>query len=123
MFHNGWSIEEALDKFEKLAKIAFTRRRSLGIPFISRLRECLVSYFNDGLYDAENIESALKEVFGSNGSILDYSYATSTGTSIGLPVATVQERPACQIFTNYNGVGLPGRNESKIKGGHLFSRR
>ena len=105
MFHNGSSIEQSSDTFEKFAKLAFTRRKSLGIPFFSRVRELLVSYLTDGLYVAKNIEAAMKEVFGREGSILDYSHATSTGTRIGLPVATVHERPSSRIFTNYNGVG------------------
>ena len=64
-----------------------------------------MSYFTDGLHPAKNIEAALKEVFGAEGSILDYSHATSMGTRIGLPVATVRERPSSRIFTNYNGIG------------------
>lgn len=113
MFHKGWSIEQSLDAFERLATHTFRRRKGLGIPFLSRLQELLGSYFTDGLYGAENIEAALKEVFGTEGSILDYSYATSTGTRIGLPVATVHERPSCRIFTNYNGVGTQERNQGE----------
>jgi len=64
-----------------------------------------VSYLADGLYSPDNIEAALKEVFSADKSILDCSYATSIGTRIGLPVATVDQRPSVRIFTNYNGVG------------------
>ena len=112
MFQKGWSIERSLDVFEKLAKTTFRRQKGLGIPLLSRLRELLKSYFTDGLYAAGNIEAALKEVFGKE-SILDNSYATSTGTRIGLPVATVHERPSCRIFTNYNGVGTRERNQGE----------
>lgn len=123
MFHKGWSIEQSLDAFERLATHTFRRRKGLGIPFLSRLQELLGSYFNDSLYGAGNIEAALKEVFGTEGSILDYSYATSTGTRIGLPVATVHERPSCRIFTNYNGVGTQERNQSEsAKGPPLLKR-
>ncbi|EXJ56219.1 uncharacterized protein A1O5_12675 [Cladophialophora psammophila CBS 110553] len=114
MFHNGWSIEKSSDAFERLAKLAFRRRKGLGIPFLSRLRELLVSYFTDGLYAAKNIEAALKEAFGTEESILDYSHATSTGTRIGLPVATVHEKPSCRIFTNYNGVGAREQNPGQV---------
>jgi hypothetical protein len=105
MFINGWSIDDCTDKFEKLAKLAFQRRKVLNLPFLPRPLELLISYFADGLYPPENIEAALKQVFGTNRSILDYSHATTTGTRVGLPVATVDEKPSCRIFTNYNGVG------------------
>ena len=114
MFLNGWSIDDSTEAFEKLAKRAFKRRRVLGIPFFSRIQEVLLSYFADGLYPAKNIEAALKEVFGVERSILDSSYATSTGTKIGLPVATIQEKPSCRIFTNYNGIGVRDQDQGKI---------
>jgi hypothetical protein len=92
---------------------AFKRRKAFNIPFISRTYELLASYFADGLYSAENIESTLKEVFGTDKSILDCSYATSTGTRIGLPVATVSNHPSYRIFTNYNGVRARDEDEGK----------
>jgi hypothetical protein len=134
---NGQSIEDSVERFEELAKIAFRPRKVLDISLISRLTKIpllsrlfkepmlsslleitlprlqtlLVSYFADGLYLAKNIEAVLIEAFGSKRSILDYSYATSVGTRIGLPVATVQPRPSCHIFTNYNGVGAHEQNQ------------
>ncbi|KAF1948543.1 patatin-like phospholipase-like protein [Byssothecium circinans] len=105
MFINGWSIDDCTDIFEKLAKLAFQRRKVLNLPFLPRVLELLISYFADGLYPPENIEAALKQVFGANRSILDASHATATGTRVGLPVATVDKKPSCRIFTNYNGVG------------------
>jgi len=111
--------------FEKLAKLAF-RERGLfetlfsRIPFVARyltmfppfkipiltqVLQYFVSYLADGRYSAQNIEAALKEVFGVNRTVLDYSHATWTGTKVGLPVATVDSNPSCRVFTNYNGVG------------------
>ncbi|KAI9784309.1 MAG: hypothetical protein M1839_002370 [Geoglossum umbratile] len=62
MFMNGWSIDESTETFEKLAKLAFKRRRVLDIPLLSRVQEFVVSYLFDGIYPAKNIEAALKEV-------------------------------------------------------------
>lgn len=114
MFHNGWSIDDSTGTFEKLAKLAFKRRKVLDIPLLSRVQELLLSYFADGLYSAKNIEAALKEVFGTRATILDCSYATNAGTRIGLPVATVQEKPSCRIFTNYNGIGEREQNQGQL---------
>src|SRR3954463_2469374 len=103
MFINGHSIIDSINAFEKMATLAFKRRAGLSIPLLSRVYEVLVSYINDGLYSVENMETALKEIFDPDKSILDCSYATSTGTRVALPVATVSKYPSCRIFTNYNG--------------------
>jgi len=60
IFINGWSVDESAETFEKLAKLAFKRRKVLNIPFVSSLLELLISYFANGLYPPENIEAALK---------------------------------------------------------------
>ena len=114
IFYNRWSINNLTKTFEKLAKLTFKRRKVLDIPFLSRIQEVLISYFADGLYPAKNIEAALKEIFGAERSILDSSYAASIGTKIGLPVATVQKKPSCRIFTNYNGIGVRDQDEGKV---------
>lgn len=126
LFLNGWSIDKSTERFEKLATMVFQRRQLLNIPFLPRrlnilasqvaerfypfsyvirLLELLVSYFADGLYPPEHIEAALKQAFGTERSILDISHATTSGTLVGLPVATVNDKPSCRIFTNYNGAG------------------
>jgi hypothetical protein len=66
-----------------------------------------------GIYPAKNIEAALKDVFGMDKSILDCSHATSMGTRVGVPVATIRE-PFCCIFTNYNGVGIRRQDQGKL---------
>lgn len=113
MFINGWSIDDSTEAFEKLAKLAFQRRKVLNIPFLKRTLEFLMAYFADGLYPPENIEAALKQVFGTK-SVLNYSHATSTGTLVGLPAATVHDKPSCHIFTNYNGVGERGKHQDCV---------
>ena len=111
MFVNGWGIEESTDTFERLAKVAFTPRKVSKIPIFRNFVELMISYFADGLYAPGNIESALKQAFSEYKSILDVSYATTTGTRLGLPVATVDGSPSRRIFTSYNGVGE--RNEGQ----------
>ncbi|KAI9855647.1 MAG: hypothetical protein M1813_009693 [Trichoglossum hirsutum] len=62
MFINGWSIEDSTETFERLAKLAFKRRKILDIPLLSRILEFVVSFLVDGIYPVKNIEAALKEV-------------------------------------------------------------
>lgn len=89
--------------FEELAQHAFVPRKVFKIPFLSGIQKALLSYLCDSLYPAENIETPLKAVFGTEKSIIDCSHASLTGTKVGIPVATADERPSCKIFTNYNG--------------------
>jgi hypothetical protein len=125
LFINGNSIEQSTGRFEALAKLAFQEREvlSLGrlpqflrfliphltnslqpLPYFLRFFKILTSYFGDGLYPSKNIEQALMQAFGTNKTIRDISSATATGTLVGLPVATTEDRPTCRLFTNYNGV-------------------
>jgi len=134
LFINGHSIERSTKRFEGLVGRVFQRRNVLTSPYVPRflkllisyladsgypislvlqVLEFLVSYFADGLYPSENIEATLKQAFGVARGILDASQATRTGTRVGLPVATVDDKPSCKIFTNYNGVGE--RNEGNGK--------
>jgi len=85
------------------------------LAFLLGCFEMFISYFADGLYPAKNIEAALKRAFGTSRSILDFSDATSTGTRVGLTVATTSEKPSCRIFTNYNGAGERGKDQGKCK--------
>lgn len=112
LYINGWTVEETIPMFMKLAKRSFRGRKTLGVPFLSWIVQLLVAYSCDGLYPASHIEAALKEAYG-NGSILDSSYATSIGAKVGLTVATVGDPTLC-MFTNYNGVGArdPGLGKS-----------
>jgi hypothetical protein len=111
---NGWSIDDSIETFEKLAKLAFKRRKVLGVPLLSHIQEFLAMYVADGLYPAENIEASLKQVFVTEKSILDCSHAASTVARIGLPVATAHGKPSYRIFTKYNGVGARGQNQGKF---------
>ncbi|KAK2037082.1 hypothetical protein LZ31DRAFT_547133 [Colletotrichum somersetense] len=84
---NGWTVDECIARFESFSHHAFTPR---GVP-----------------YPSQHIEQALRDMFGSDRSIADYSPADKMGAMVGMTVATVQDASAC-IFTNYNGAGQRG---------------
>lgn len=102
---NGRSLSESIQRFPEMMQRTFKRRSSLNIPLLSRAFELTASYLADGLYSAENLEAVVKDALSADKHILDVSYATATGTRVGLPVATVSEHPSYRVFTNYNGVG------------------
>ncbi|KEY75282.1 hypothetical protein S7711_08625 [Stachybotrys chartarum IBT 7711] len=136
LFINGNSIEQSTGRFEALANLAFQEREVLSLsrlpqflrfliphltnslqplPYFLRFFKILTSYFGDGLYPSKNIEQALMQAFGTNKTIRDISSATATGTLVGLPVATTEDRPTCRLFTNYNGVANSDLQDSIIR--------
>ncbi|KAF1357985.1 FabD/lysophospholipase-like protein [Lizonia empirigonia] len=102
----GRPLQESMTTFSEMASRVFKKRASssIPIPLLSRVADFVVSYLTDGIYSASNVDAALRDWIKSR-SILDCSHATSTGTKIGLPVATVSDHPSCRLFTNYNGAG------------------
>lgn len=102
---HGRSLTDAIQMFPGLMERTFQRRVSLNIPFLSRAFELTASCLADGLYSAGNLEAVVKDALGADKHILQTSYATSTGTRVGLPVTTVSRHPSYRVFTNYNGVG------------------
>jgi hypothetical protein len=82
--------------------------RLWSFPYRPGAFKLTASYFADGLYSAETLDSVLKEALNAEKHILDVSYATATGTRVGLLVATVSRNPSYRVFTNYNEVGERG---------------
>jgi hypothetical protein len=103
-FIGGRPLEQSIEMFPGIMKRAFQQRFTKRIPFVTQLLQFFASFCTDGQYSANSIEAVLKEILGME-SILDCSYATMTGTKVGLPAATVSRHPLYRIFTNYNGVG------------------
>ncbi|CZS94309.1 related to calcium-independent phospholipase A2 [Rhynchosporium graminicola] len=109
----GWTIEQATENLEHYAELAFQPRSlwNTEILLISQFLQVIdfmISYLADSRYSADNLEAALREAFGSNRSMLDYSNATRIGTCVGLPVTTIRDT-SIYVFTNYNGVGTRSR--------------
>ncbi|TIC97766.1 Phospholipase A I [Colletotrichum higginsianum] len=117
---NGWTVDECIARFESLSNQAFTPRGVPSIPIIGSLIRLMmqIPFFAavvraaalllfDSRYPSQHIERALRDMFGSERSLVNYSAADTMGAMVGMTVATVQDASAC-IFTNYNGVGQRG---------------
>ncbi len=98
MFLMHWSADECLQQFEKLAGIAFHRRKLPHIPF-PRIRELFFSYIADCRYDSAAIEDAFLTVFGAE---LKLFNPLSNDTKVAVTATTARETLPC-LFTNYNG--------------------
>ena len=62
-----------------------------------------MSLFKDSLYPSQNINGALKEQFGEDNTLLDYSVATARDAKVAVTVTGVPNGE--YVITNYNGVG------------------
>ena len=117
-FLKGFSTDESAGKIRTLAKIAFQDRSRL--PIFSRARKLARFCLGDGIYPSGPVERISKELFGSDTSILDSSYATSIGTKLGFPVATVDKRPSSRIFSNYTRTTATGQLSGERLNTHLY---
>ncbi|TIC89594.1 Phospholipase A I [Colletotrichum higginsianum] len=117
---NGWTVDECIARFESLSNQAFTPRGvpsiaiigslirlMMQVPFFATVVRAAALLLFDSRYPSQHIERALRDMFGSERSLVDYSAADTMGAMVGMTVATVQDASAC-IFTNYNGVGQRG---------------
>lgn len=93
----GLSVGDCIAVFERVAKKAFELHYPL--PFLA----VFLSFFTDGIYPTQNLDTALKEIFGEHQTILDCSSAAAMGTKVGIVASTM--KPAPFLFTNYNGSG------------------
>ncbi|KAL0933537.1 uncharacterized protein CTRU02_212500 [Colletotrichum truncatum] len=120
---NGWTVDECIARFESLSNQAFTPRGSPSIPIIGPLTRLIMQVpfvktiiraagllLFDSRYPSRHIEQALRDMFGSDRTIADYSAADAMGIMVGMTVATVKDATAC-IFTNYNGLGQRGGDQ------------
>ncbi|OHE90234.1 hypothetical protein CORC01_14468 [Colletotrichum orchidophilum] len=114
---NGWTVDECIARFESLSNHAFTPRGVPSVPIIGPLIRLMMRVplfatvvrvaallLLDSRYPSQHIEKALRDMFGSDRGIADYSAADTMGAMVGMTVATVQDASAC-IFTSYNGEG------------------
>ncbi|KAI5796092.1 acyl transferase/acyl hydrolase/lysophospholipase, partial [Pyronema domesticum] len=87
LFINGWSVGECANQFVRLAEKAFSKPRNL-----------LISIFTSR-YSAGGMDEALKEAFGDEKSLIDWSHA-SFPTKVAV-TATTTDTPSACIFGNY----------------------
>ena len=126
LFMNGWSVEEGLENFMRLAKQAFKApSSSIG----KTLHGLLMSIFTDSRYGSKNIENALLEAFGSDRTMLGWTETGNHRTRVAVTATSPATATPC-IFSNYTGntrlvnCGLftPNPSPSALGGGEATRR-
>ncbi|KAG0133069.1 hypothetical protein HOY82DRAFT_605104 [Tuber indicum] len=98
LYSRGWSVDEYLREFIRLATRAFTRRPRL--PFlliVHRAIDYVLSFVADSWYSADHVEGALKEAFGTEQNMFTVD---NNRTKVAV-TATTTISLLC-IFTNSN---------------------
>jgi hypothetical protein len=96
-------VSSCIPAFLKLATKAFSARKTQHGSIFSRVKVLAKSLYLDFLYPAKNIEEPLKQQFGEDSAITDFSAGAARGAKVGVTVTGVPSGE--YIITNYNGVG------------------
>ncbi|KAI0165314.1 hypothetical protein GGR52DRAFT_103478 [Hypoxylon sp. FL1284] len=103
LYEKGWSAATCTAQLHTMAEDAFHSPARGFVLFFLLLKWTHLLLFGC-LYSAWGIESALTTVFGDE-EWAGPSYATVTGTKVGVLAATSMKQPKTYLFTNYNGIG------------------
>jgi hypothetical protein len=97
LFKENWSIDTAIDEFEKLSEVAFLKRIWLKVPVFCHTAQLFCSY----RYKSDGIEAALQTAFGQ-GPLFGHNESSSQDTvKVGVVSGVFGERQP-YIFTNYS---------------------
>ncbi|KAG0133090.1 hypothetical protein HOY82DRAFT_483158 [Tuber indicum] len=98
LFSRGWSVDECLQEFIRLASRAFTWRPRLPfLPILHRAIDYILSFVVDSRYSADHVEVALKEAFGTEQNMFT---ADNNRTKVAVTATTTKSLPC--IFASYN---------------------
>ncbi|PWW72047.1 FabD/lysophospholipase-like protein [Tuber magnatum] len=101
LLFQGWSVDECLRQFIRLANKAFRRRpHPTCLPILCRVIDYIYSFVADSQYSADGIEEALKEAFGDE---RDMCARDNNKTKVAVTATTTNSLPC--IFTSYNSGG------------------
>jgi len=112
IFKQQWTITEAGERFENLAKRAFSKRTGLvpllHLPGGNLAAKILCTY----LYKSTGIEHALQDAFGRDANLFGASPAGAEVNKV-IVVATGEEEEKPFLLTNYNREWRMNDDESK----------
>ncbi|KAI6752499.1 hypothetical protein HG530_013868 [Fusarium avenaceum] len=126
VFHKHWSTDDAIKKFQALAKRAFTPRLGLGNSFT----RAIAQPFYEFQYTSEGIEQALQRSFGNSnlfGASVDSSSSNRLKTGgkdwvkVGV-VSCLQGRTQPTLIANYSRNTVTNSGEGKDTDGDCWQR-
>jgi hypothetical protein len=107
MFLLRRNIDECIVIFKQLAERVFLPRQSFGNALVAKLYGFLSSLLTDSLYGAAEMETCVKEAFGSDAALFGsiQSDVGISGLKVAVTTMAVSNSRLC-ILSNYNGAGV-----------------
>jgi hypothetical protein len=98
----GWTVAEAMSKFDNLTRVAFSQREFLKpvwlVPGARSSARLLCSY----VYQSQGIETALKQAFGRDTKLFGAASPDRPELTKVAVVTTSEEEERPFLLTNYN---------------------
>jgi hypothetical protein len=109
LFPRGLTVKECTDTFKGLIK-EFLQGQTVHNPrtLTEHCRRILRCAVYDGIYEVQNLETALIALFGHETLMIESKSNTKVAVT-----ATSNKLPSARLFTNYNGPDLPQQDSGK----------
>ena len=101
LFVRRWNVSYCSEIFDTLTRQFFSRRTRGSGNFIQQIRYLLKCWLSDGCYDVRGLENSLKEYFGTEQRMFDYT-GNPSDVKVGVTATTISDASA-YLFSNYNG--------------------
>lgn len=103
-----WTVSYCSQIFQKLIRQVFQRPTRGSDSIFQYVRRLIRCWLRDGYYNVRALEAFLKEYFGFERRMFDYSEGTSD-TKIAVTATTISDASA-YLFSSYNGSGARSKD-------------
>ena len=111
LFIRRWDVKYCAQMFDTLTQQFFRRRRGGREGFFQHLRHIFKCWLLDGYYDVRALEGSLKEHFGLEQRMFDYTGNVSS-TKVAVTATTISDA-STYLFSTYNCSAVRSRDCGK----------
>ena len=101
LYKLSWEPVKCSEAFDKLSLKMFGTRKSKTSMF-SSFKRLVKGWVADGVHDAENLESALKDTFGADDQLFGDASRSLAGSKYAVIAASISDASPF-VLSNYNG--------------------
>ena len=103
LFLRQWPVSRCLEAFDVMTRRVFRQKQEYNRSLFGGFRHIIRCWLADGYYNVTALEDCLKETFGTQQRMLDFSDVTS-GTKVAVTASNISDA-STYVFSNYNGTG------------------
>ena len=108
LFIRRWDVKYCTRIFDTLTRQIFRRRTNGHVNFFQRVRHVLRCWLLDGHYDVRALEESLKENFGLEQRMFDYT-GNASDTKVAVTATTISDASA-YLFSTYNNSSVRSKD-------------